>query len=107
MVPYRKIEYKKVQHIYFPLELNEKDENGAALKSLIVLARTSFKIRPEQDFSSPGLPELPFTSIKDMQTSQLVKVAGLPVPKKINKAKFGHNQFKKGQILKNEKGQIC
>ncbi len=26
--------------------------------------------------------------------------------KKIKKAKFGHKQFQKGKILKNEKGQI-
>ncbi len=85
--------------------MNEKDENGVALKSLIVLARTSLKIRPEQDFSSPGLPELPFTSIKDMQTSQLVKVAGLPGPKKFKRSNLAIISFKK-KILKNEKGQI-
>jgi len=29
-----------------------------------------------------------------------VQVTGLPGPKKIKKAKFGHKQFQKGQILK-------
>ncbi len=33
-------------------------------------------------------------------------MSGLPGPKKIKKAKFGHNNFQKSQILKCEKGQI-
>jgi hypothetical protein len=33
-------------------------------------------------------------------------VSGLPGPKKIKYVKFGHEQFKKGQIIKGEKGKI-
>jgi hypothetical protein len=33
-------------------------------------------------------------------------LSGLPGPQKIKEAKFGHNKFQKGQILKCEKGQI-
>jgi hypothetical protein len=33
-------------------------------------------------------------------------LSGLPGPKNIKEAQFGHNKFHKGQILKCEKGQI-
>ena len=35
-----------------------------------------------------------------------IELQGLPGPKKIKKAEFGHKQLQKSQILKNEKGQM-